>query len=224
MVKTAYFSGDFLEFFKELAANNHKDWFDANRKRYEVSVKDPFKQFIADLTTEVHKIDPSINIDAKDAIFRINRDIRFSKDKSPYKLNRSAIISSAGRKDHSVPGFYIALGPDQTALGGGAYFLRPEQLHRLRLHILNTEKKLEKLLSNPSFVTHFEEIKGEKNKRLPPEFRERADQQPLLYNKQFYFMAEAPANWVTRDDLMDNCLAYFSAAAPVHQYLVEAIS
>ena len=119
-MKTSYFSKDFLDFFKELAANNNKDWFDANRKRYDKSVKEPFKAFVADLISESQKIDPSIDIEAKDAIFRINRDIRFSKDKTPYKLDRSAIISAAGRKDHSIPGFYIALGPDKTYLGGGA--------------------------------------------------------------------------------------------------------
>jgi uncharacterized protein (TIGR02453 family) len=92
-----YFEKDYFEFFKELAANNHKEWFDVNRSRYHSSVKEPFDKFIADLITEVHKIDKKIEIAPKDAIFRINRDIRFSKDKTPYKLNRSAIISPRQR-------------------------------------------------------------------------------------------------------------------------------
>ena len=88
-----YFSSDYLEFFKELAPNNNKDWFDKNRKRYIDSVKEPFKKFVTDLIQEISKVDDEVQIEAKDAIFRINRDIRFSKDKTPYKLNNSAIIS-----------------------------------------------------------------------------------------------------------------------------------
>lgn len=223
-MKGTYFSKDFLQFFKELAANNNKDWFDANRKRYEQSVKDPFKAFIADLISEMRRLDPSINIEAKDAIFRINRDIRFSKDKSPYKLDRSAIISSAGRKDHSVPGFYLSFGPEKTHLGGGAYFLKPEQLQALRNYIMGNNQKLMKVLSQKDFKEHFGEIRGEKNKRLPAEFRDMADKQPLLYNKQFYFMSDAPSGWVTKPDLMDRCLNYFKAARPLQQLLVEAIA
>lgn len=223
-MSSPYFSKDFLDFFKELAANNNKDWFDANRKRYDQSVKEPFKKFVADLITASRKLDPAINIEAKDAIFRINRDIRFSKDKSPYKLDRSAIISSAGRKDHSVPGFYIALGPENTYLGGGAYFLKPEQLVSLRRYILANNDELNKIIEAPSFREHFGEIKGEKNKRLPAEFAEMADKQPLLFNKQLYFMAECPAGWATRADLMDRCMEYFQAAQPLQKFLAEGVA
>ena len=79
-----YFTKDFLDFFKELAANNHKDWFHANKKRYEASVKDPFKVFVQDMIDRAAAKDDRFAGEAKNAIFRINRDIRFSKDKSPY--------------------------------------------------------------------------------------------------------------------------------------------
>ena len=78
-----YFSTDYLEFFKELAANNNKEWFDRNRKRYESVVRDPFKTFIGQLISEIAKSDSAFDIESKDAIFRINSDIRFSKDKTP---------------------------------------------------------------------------------------------------------------------------------------------
>ena len=223
-MKSAYFTKDYLDFFKELAANNNKEWFDDNRKRYDKSVKEPFKNFIGDLITEVKKIDAEVNIEAKDAIFRINRDIRFSKDKTPYKLDRSAIISKVGRKDHSIPGFYIALGPENTHLGGGAYFLKPDQLQKLRAHILGSNKELEKIVGDKNFKQLYKEVKGEKNKRIPPEFREMAEKQPLLYNKQLYFMTDAPANWVTKTDLMDRCIEYIKAGRPLQKYLTEALS
>ena len=222
MQKT-YFTRDFLDFFKELAANNHKEWFDDNRKRYEKNVKDPFKHFVSDLIHEISKDDPRIDIEAKDAIFRINRDIRFSKDKTPYKLDRSAIISAAGRKDHSIPGFYLSLGPANTYLGGGAYFLKPEQLQKLRSHISRNNREFEKLINQDAFTAHFDGIKGEKNKRLPKEFTEAAEKQPLLYNKQFYYMAECPAKWAVADDLMDRCLEYYRASFPIQNFLFEAV-
>ncbi len=218
-----YFTEDFLDFFKELAANNHKDWFDENRKRYEKNVKDPFKKFIEDLIIETRKIDPTINIEAKDAIFRINRDIRFSKDKSPYKLDRSAIISSAGRKDHSVPGFYIALGPENTSIGGGAYFLKPEQLAAVRQQIANNPKEFEKILKDKDFNKHFDGIKGEENKRLPKELQGAAEKQPMLYKKQFFFMKADDPELILKDNFMDYCIAHFKAAQPVQQYFKSAI-
>ncbi len=218
-----YFSADFLNFFKELAANNHKDWFDENRKRYEKSVKDPFKKFVEALITETNKFDPSVAIEAKDAIFRINRDIRFAKDKTPYKLDRSAIISSGGRKDHSIPGFYISLGPEHTSIGGGAYFLKPDQLTAVRQQIANNPKEFEKLLKDKNFSKHFDGIKGEENKRLPKEFQEAAEKQPLLYKKQFFFMKADDPELILKDDFMDYCINNFKAAQPVQQFLKNAM-
>lgn len=218
-----YFSDDYLEFFKELAANNHKDWFDENRKRYEKSVKDPFKNFIADLIAESQKMDPSIKIEAKDAIFRINRDIRFSKDKTPYKLDRSAIISSGGRKDHSVPGFYLAFGPEHLTLGGGAYFLKPDQLEKVRRGIMNESKAFDKLISEKAFKAYYGEIQGEENKRLPKEFQEAAEANPILFKKQFYFMHHRNPEGILDKNLMKNCIDHFKAAQPIQQFLKSKI-
>lgn len=219
----AYFDQDFLEFFKELAAHNHKEWFDENRKRYEKSVKDPFKNFVADLIENVRKHDPAVNIEAKDAIFRINRDIRFSQDKTPYKLDRSAIVSPAGRKDHSVPGLYISLGPEQVSLGGGAYSLPKEDLEKLRHHIKNHGKEFDKLRNGKAFKGHFGKIEGEENKRLPKEFQEAAETRPILYKKQFYYMAHLPAETLTSPKLMDIAMEHYKAALPLQQFFAEAL-
>lgn len=219
-----YFDSDFLEFFKELAANNHKEWFDVNRKRYEKSVKKPFEKFVAALLEESRQLDPSISAPAKDCIFRINRDIRFSKDKSPYKLDRSAIISEKGRKDHSSPGFYIALGPEHISVGGGAYFLQKEQLAAVRNTIASNPKKINALLNEPNFVNFFDELKGEENKRLPKELTEAAEKQPLIYKKQLYYMTTLDPALVETDDLMPIVLKHFSAGAPISAFLKNAIS
>ncbi len=90
----AFFTEDFLNFFIELAPNNHKDWFDLNRKRCEESIKKPFYAFTQHLIDRITKSDAAFkDLLAKDCVFRINRDIRFSKDKSPYKLQYSAVIA-----------------------------------------------------------------------------------------------------------------------------------
>lgn len=218
-----YFDKDFLDFFKELAANNHKEWFDQNRTRYEKSVKEPFKKFVSDLILEVAQLDSSVTIDATDAIFRINRDIRFSKDKTPYKLTRSAIISSAGRKDHSIPGFYISLGPEFTSLGGGAYFMKPEQLQNVRTYIVNHMHAFDKAIKSNVFKESFGELQGEENKRLPKEFQEFAQEQPLLYKKQMYFMQHHDPELILKDHFMDFTLQQYRAALPVHQFLSQAL-
>ena len=219
-----YFDPDFLLFFKELAANNHKEWFDQNRKRYEKSVKKPFENFVADLLEESRQLDPTISAPAKDCIFRINRDIRFSKDKTPYKLERSAIISEKGRKDHSSPGFYIALGPEHISVGGGAYFFKKEQLATVRQQMASNPKKINTLTADASFVKLFGELKGEENKRLSKELAEAAETQPLLFKKQLYYMTTLDPALVETDDLMPTILKHFSAGAPISAYLKDTIS
>lgn len=221
----AYFTQDFNQFFIELAANNNKDWFDENRKRYEKSVKKPFDAFVADALLEIEKHDPTVNIPAKDAIFRINKDIRFSKDKSPYKLDRSAILSSTGRKDHSVPGFYLSLGPEHIAMGGGAYFLPPEALMKVRNAIIRSPKKFNNLIADKAFKKHFPEgIQGEENKRLPKEIAAAADEHPILFKKQFYYMYHLSPDLTTSPKLMKTLLEYYHAAFSVQEFLREALA
>lgn len=218
-----WFGPDFLRFFRELAANNHKEWFQENRKRYENSVKKPFEQFVKALIEEIRRLDPEVQITPSQAIFRINRDIRFSPDKAPYKLDRSAVISSAGRKDHSVPGFYLSFGPETTFLGGGAYFLKSDQLQLMREHIARHPRTFSRLLEAPEFTDLYDSLRGEQNKRLPKELKEAAEDQPLLYNKQFYYMAEYEPERIVQPGLLGFCLEHYRAALPLQRFLAEAL-
>ena len=99
-----YFTKDFIGFFSDLENNNNRDWFHENKKRYETSVKGPFESLVSALISELSKVYPEMTITPKDAIFRINRDIRFSKDKSPYKTHMAALISPGGKKDKTTSG------------------------------------------------------------------------------------------------------------------------
>lgn len=103
-----YFTKDFLDFFKELSANNHKDWFHENKKRYESSVKKPFAAFLNDFFEEIRKHDTEFKVEAKDCIARINRDIRFAKDKTPYNTHYTAFASRGGKKTRTYLEFFFA--------------------------------------------------------------------------------------------------------------------
>jgi uncharacterized protein (TIGR02453 family) len=218
-----YFTKDYLQFFKELAANNHKKWFDENRKRYEATVREPFKLFIKDVITEVQKIDSEVQVETKDAIFRINRDIRFSKDKTPYKLFNSAIISKTGRKDKSYPGMYLELNPEQLAVFGGIYNPDKEQVNEIRNHIATHIDYFEKLLNSPIFLESFGAVKGNKNKRIPKEFQEIAQKQPLLYNKQWYYESSFPPKTILQDNLLEIVMEQYKIARPLQKFIIEAL-
>lgn len=218
-----YFSIDFTQFFKELAANNHKDWFDENRKRYEKEVKEPFKEFIAALIKEVQKDDRTIQIEPKDAIFRINRDIRFSKDKTPYKLHCSAVVTRGGKKDKTTPGIYVQLGPEDARIYGGAHMLDKDELYDIREYITQNLTKFNKIISNKAFTSTFGEIHGETNKVIPKEFKAAASKQPLIYNKSFYYYTKFDPDIIATDKLMPSLMEAYQAGKPMKDFLTKAL-
>lgn len=221
--KMAYFTEDYLQFFKDLAANNNRDWFHANKKRYEQSVKNPFSEFVQAVIDKTSAIDKRFDIETKKAIFRINRDIRFSKDKTPYKLNCSAVIAPGGRKEGiGIPGLYLEAGPEHFRIYSGIYMPEKDVLYQIREYIINHSEQLNKLISDEEFVAKFGEIRGDKNKVLPKEFKEAAQTQPLLFNKQFYFFASLEPETVLRDDLMEIVMDHFHASEPMRQFLTKA--
>jgi uncharacterized protein (TIGR02453 family) len=218
-----YFTQDYLEYFKELAPNNNKEWFDTNRKRYENVVREPFKIFISELIRELAKRDSEIQIEAKDAIFRINRDIRFSKDKTPYKLNNSAIISKEGRKNKNYPGIYIELSPEKFSFYGGIFMPDTKQIHKIRTYIAQNLKEFSILLNDKVFENNFGEMHGDKNKRIPVEFRELGENQPLLFNKQWYYFTNLSPEIILKDSLMQTILDLYVAAEEMKNFLTNAL-
>ena len=217
-----YFTPDFLAFFKELAANNHKDWFDENRKRYFNEIKEPFKKLVGDLIEELkNSSDPDLLIEPKDAIFRINRDIRFAKDKTPYKTQVSAILSPKGRKDHNYSAVYFELGPERIGIYGGSYGPNTQQLLALRLHLAKNMKRFESLINDNNFKQHFNGIEGETHKRAPKELKEAAEKYPILLNKQFYFSSVLDPEIIATEKLYPTLLEYFEAGKEMNHFLRE---
>jgi len=213
------FSPEFLKFFIELAPNNNKDWFDANRSRYEKFVKEPFKIFTQQLIDAFAEIDPRFkDVEPKDCIFRINRDIRFSKDKTPYKLQMSAVISPGGRKSRALDGVYIELTPEHVRIYGGIYEVDKDDLMRLRMGIVENMKEFRSLYMDSDFVKTFGELRGEANKVLPKELKDAAADEPLLFNKQWYFFAEYDPEIIFKDNLVGHVVDVYKTARPIEQF------
>jgi len=215
-----YFSDDFLNFFYLLSQNNNRDWFNQNRKMYEHEVREPFKVFVGDLVKAIQQeLDPDFELLPKDAIFRINRDIRFSADKTPYKEHVGAIITNGGKKAKEEPGHYIQLSGGSLVIGGGAYFLEKESLYKLRKHLITNGKAFDALLTEKDFKKKYGEIMGKKNKRLSKELMEHVEENPLILNKQFYYMAELPPKKIVSKKLLPLVIDYFKTARPINDFL-----
>lgn len=217
----AFFSKEYYSFFKELNENNNKEWFDKNRKRYETEVKEPFKEFVEHLIAKVHGLDSDVNIEAKDAIFRINRDIRFSNDKTPYKTHFAAVISSGGRKDLSKPGQYFALGLNGLEIYGGMYQPGKEMLYNIRQHISYNLELFDKIINEKEFKRFFGGVRGEKNKVIPKEFKEDAKVQELLYNKSFYYQYTHDPKVISEDRLEEIWMKAYTVGKPFRDFLYE---
>jgi uncharacterized protein (TIGR02453 family) len=220
----SFFSSDYLQFFIELAANNNKDWFDLNRKRYEQNVKKPFAVFVQHIIDQLAKNDPTFKeLEAKDCIFRINRDIRFSKDKSPYKMMCSAVVAPEGKKSKAVNGVYFEFGPEHMRVYGGVYEIEKEDLEAVREGIAQDISKFQKAYQNPIFEKTFGEILGDKNKVLPAHLREAASIEPLIFNKQWYFYTQFEPETILKENLDEIVLNCYEAGRPVESYFNELI-
>ncbi len=219
----SYFDKAYLEFFMELAANNNKEWFDANRPRYMKDVKAPFEAFTTALIEKLKTFEDLGDIRASDCIFRINRDIRFSKDKIPYKLQMSASISKGGKKDMVNPGLYVELGPEHLGIYTGMYMPEKDLLGQVRAKIADNLKKFDAIISAPDFKKSYGEVKGDKSKILPAELKEKASQQPLIFNKQFYLVHTKDPEYILDAKLIDHIVKTYKVATAFNDFLKSAI-
>lgn len=222
----SFFSSDFLEFFIELAANNHKDWFNEHRKRYEQNVREPMKAFVEHMRQRLIPLEPELKeMQVKNAIFRINNDIRFSKDKPLYKIHTAAVLNRGGRKEMNRPGFYMQMGPDQPFIAGGSYMPSNEELRAIRHKIVKEPKRFQRILDSTEFQAEFGGLGPSKmNKRLPKGLHEHTDMLPILFNKQFYYSKTYDPDWILRDDFDDFLVSTYQVAEPLRLFLKEALT
>ena len=218
-MKKQYFTEAYLHFFMDLAANNHKDWFDQNRSRYQTEVKAAMEVFVGDLIAALKKDADLGDLKASDCIFRINKDIRFSKDKTPYKLQMSALIVKGGRKQMYDPGLYIEIGPEFLNIYTGFYMPEKDQLLKIREKIAANPATFEKIINAKAFKASFGEVRGEKSKILPKELKEVAKLHELIYNKQFYLVHQVDAEKILDSDLLGYVVNHFKSAAEFNRFL-----
>jgi uncharacterized protein (TIGR02453 family) len=152
-----------LEFFRELRENNHKAWFDINRKRYE-DVKKDYHRLIEEILLKMQIFDKSLShLHVKDCTFRINRDIRFSKDKTPYKTHLSIIMSPFGKSMENAA-YYVHLDENNGSFaGGGIYMPGSETLKKIRAEISGFYEDLEEILTSKDFAKTFQGLDSDEN-------------------------------------------------------------
>jgi len=220
----AYFTTDYLNFLTELNHNNNRDWFNDNKKRFKENVEAPFKAFLQDLIEVASAADTRISITPKEAMFRIYKDTRFSKDKTPYKTHNAAIIGEGGRKGMKPNGIYIQSGFDSFGIFAGAYRPQPKQVKLIREAIASDLDGFQAVLDNKDFKEKFGEVKGEEHKRIPKEFAEAYTKQPLLIKKAFYVNHQFPADTILKADIIDICMEHFMAVQDFGEFLYAAYS
>lgn len=166
------FTEDTLKFFSKLKNKkyNNKRWFDANRDVYEFHVKQPMRSLLDTIAPEIKKYDPRITISYK-SIFRINRDIRFKKDKTPYKSHYGAALTYDGIKTPEVPQFYFHLSDDEFLFAAGQYSTDTVMIKKMRNRIFKEPDYFLSIVNEKNFVKCFGDVLGEKLANLPAEFR-----------------------------------------------------
>jgi len=214
-----FFSSEFIDFFNQLENNNNRDWFNENKKVFVNFVKEPFEVFIEALLNEVKEDDESIELTPKEAIFRIYKDVRFSKDKTPYKTHVSAIISEGGRKDFTSPGIYLEFNNNGINFYGGAHFLERDQLQNLREFISDNLDEFHSIINDKKFKKHFGFLLGEKNKRIPTEFKELHLTEPLIANKQFYVIKKFGSEKIASKNLLKTIMDLYHVGRPLNEFL-----
>jgi uncharacterized protein (TIGR02453 family) len=215
---------ELLAFLKDLKANNNKEWFTANKTRYEAA-KTEFETFITDLFARVAVFDPSIgHLKAKQCIFRIYRDVRFSKDKSPYKSHFGAHISIAPKKSeiHTRSGYYIHVEPGDSMLAGGAYLPQGDWLKGIRQEIDYNGADLVKILENADFKKTFGELEGEKLARMPKGYPEDHTYIELLKMKSFLATHKVTDAELAKANFVETAAEVFKTLKPLGDFLNRA--
>jgi uncharacterized protein (TIGR02453 family) len=210
-----------FDFLVDLRFNNHKSWFDENRARYETA-KRAFEELVADLIKKFAPVEALGETTVKDCIYRINRDIRFSKDKTPYKVHLAAVIGRGGRKA-GVRSYYVHVQPGESFIAGGLYMPSPEELAKVRRYIALHGDQLQRILAAPDFVKYFGEMEGEKLKTAPKGYASDHPYINLLQYKQFLASHRLTDEQVLSDDLTAHIIEACRALKPFVSYLSDAV-
>ncbi len=212
-----------LAFLKNIKTNNNKDWFDKNKERY-LEAKEEFEIFVDKLIKGATKFDKRISpeLKGKDCVFRIYKDVRFSKDKTPYKSNFGASINPGGKKS-LVAGYYLHLEPGASFLAGGVYMPQPDMLNAIRQEIDYNSEAFLKILKSASFKKFFKGLdEDDKLKTAPKGFEKDHPHIEILKNKHFIVSYPLSDKQLMEKNADATILAGFKAMHPFLEYLREA--
>ncbi len=208
-----------LSFLSTLKDNNNKEWFDQHRSEWETIKKD-FNKFIADLILEISKFDKSIEgLQAKDCIFRINKDVRFSKDKSPYKTNIGAIINKGGKKSNYA-GYYIHIEPGSSMIAGGIYMPDAPLLKSIRQEIDYNFESFEKIINHKIYKKYFNKMSGDKLISTPKGYDEKNPSIEYLKHKSFISVHKVSQKDMDIENIVEVC----KALKPFNDFLNQSIT
>lgn len=215
-----------LKFLKDLKKNNNKPWFDSHRKDYEIAKSD-FANFIQSVIDRQGKTDKTISqLKAKDCMFRINRDVRFSKDKSPYKTNMGAYINRGGKKS-LYGGYYFHCEPGQSFMGGGLWMPMPPELNKVRQEIDYNLKEFKKIISSKNFKSVYKDLSQNKEyvlTRVPKGYEPYNPAAEYLKMKSFVALTNLKDADLTSKNLVNKTTTAFKALQPLIEFLNEAVN
>lgn len=215
---------DLLRFLGELRAHNERDWFQANKERYEKSARDPFLRFLTELAPKIKKLSPHFVVDASPtggSMMRIYRDTRFSKDKSPYKTMVAAHFQHHKGKDGAMPAFLLRLTPGDSMVGAGIWQPEPAALKKIRDHIVAHTKIWQRVTSGRQLGTGC--VMGEALKRPPAGYDANHPNIEDLKRKDFGLGVPITDAAVTRADFLDTVVEGLRTAAPFLEFLTKAM-
>lgn len=213
-----------IKFLKDLARNNDKSWFEANRKIYE-NTKADYTALVQQIINATAKFDELIGaLTPKQCMFRINRDVRFSKDKRPYKTNMGASFSAGGKKADGS-GYYFHCEPGQSFAAGGYYMPMPPELAKIRQEIDYNFEEWKSIVEHKNFIKHFPKgVEGSGSLVRPPKgYDESNPAIEYLKLKGFIVSTPVPDEILTDKKLVPYITTAFQAMKPMLDFLNKAV-
>lgn len=210
-----------FSFLEDLKENNHREWFQNNKTRYQEQYNYAL-QFADELLLRMKQIDTIETISGKKSLFRINKDVRFSKDKSPYKTNIGGALTRATK--YLRGGYYFHIEPGNCFLGGGFWAPSPEDLKHIRLQIAADPEPLQQILSSKEFIATFGQLEGEKLKSAPKGFSKDHPAIDLINYKQFLLIKKLTDEEVQSKQYLETVVSTFQAMRPFFDYMSEILT
>jgi uncharacterized protein (TIGR02453 family) len=211
-----------VTFLRKLKKNNNREWFGNHKPEFEEYVKLPMQSFIGAMKQPMFTLAPEILVDPKKSMFRIYRDTRFSKNKSPYKTHVSAIFHPKGHWEQSA-GFYFHIEPGEVFLGGGIYMPDGNQLKSIRRAITDRSEEFLSIVGSKSFKKRFGELKGEKLQRSPLGYSPDHPMIEWLKFKQFFGSVSWDEKECYSPKLIDKVIEAYEDLLPLIRFLNNAL-